>query len=124
MLSSKLLSGNQRLRECEVSDPAHVVPGASGEHVRLIQMALFMIERADIDTSEVDSSSYGPSTAAAVLSYKTDRGIVNLAYQRTADNIVGKMTIKCLDTDMLAVEAATPEGFDGRGLRPTRGRFT
>jgi hypothetical protein len=124
MLSSKLLSGNQRLKDCEVFDPAHVVPGDRNEHVRLIQIALFMIERADIVTSEIDSSFYGPSTAAAVLSYKTVRGIINPAYQRTADNIVGKMTIKRLDTDMLAVEAVTPQRVDGHGLRPLRGRFT
>jgi len=124
MLSSQLLSGNQRLQECEISDPAHVMLGDSGEHVRLIQTALFMIERANIEGSEVEASLYGPNTAAAVLSYKTARQIINPAYQRTADNIVGKMTIKQLDNDMLAVEAKTEKRFNGFSVRPFFGRFT
>jgi hypothetical protein len=36
------------------------------------------------------------------LRYKTSRQIINRAYQSTPDNIVGKMTIKSLDTELLA----------------------
>ena len=44
---------------------------------------------------------YGPSTAAAVLAFKTRRNIINRAYQTKADNIVGRMTIAALDAEML-----------------------
>src|SRR6185295_5647146 len=48
------------------------------------------------------SQTYGPSTAAAVLAYKKQRGIVNRAYQSSADDIVGVMTVKAMDDELLA----------------------
>jgi hypothetical protein len=50
------------------------------------------------------SQTYGPSTADAVLRYKTDRDIVNRSYQQAADNIVGKMTIQYLDREVAELE--------------------
>ena len=50
------------------------------------------------------SSSYGPSTKAAVLAYKTRRQIINRSYQSTPDAIVGKMTIASLDAEVAARE--------------------
>jgi hypothetical protein len=99
-----MFSSNQRLQDCAVSDPAHVTPGSQGLHVFLIQQALRLLTSAEIAPSELDSFTYGPSTAEEVLAYKQQRGIINFAYQTTADNIVGKMTIERLDREMLAFE--------------------
>src|SRR3954454_13771099 len=96
-LLSKLLKDNPRLQACLTSDPAHVTPGSKGPHVHLIQLALMIIDRLPISAGEYNAQQCGPTTAAAVLSYKTDRGVINRNYQTTADNIVGKMTIASLD---------------------------
>lgn len=53
-----------------------------------------------IEKVETEARRYGPSTARAVLSYKTKRSIINRAYQQTPDAIVGKMTIASLDDEM------------------------
>lgn len=103
-LTSNLLAGNKRLQSCLVSDPAHVKLGDQGEHVWLIQVAIVLIEDPGIDQNEIDSAYYGRSTAKAVLEYKKARNIINKAYQNAADDIVGKMTIKSLDDEMLALQ--------------------
>lgn len=103
-LGSNLFKDNPRLAKCEISDPAHVVPGDTGEHVRLIQIALKEIDGVEIEETEVKACRYGTSTANAVLAYKNKRNIVNRAYQSKADNIVGKMTIASLDKDMLSLQ--------------------
>ncbi len=103
-LHSNLLSGDPALEACLVQDSAHVVQGAVGDHVTKIQTALNFIDGLEVDQSERDASRYGPSTAAAVLQYKTARNIINLSYQTQPDNIVGKMTIASLDKDMVQVE--------------------
>lgn len=72
--------------------------------MRLIQVALILIDDAAIDQGELDARYYGQSTASAVLAYKTARNVINKAYQDKADNIVGKMTIKSLDDEMLALQ--------------------
>ncbi len=99
-LQSQLLRNDSKLEAAAVSDPAHIVPGARGEHVRKIQLALIQLDGAAIAAD----GSYGPGTAAAVLAYKRKRNIVNRAYQTQADNIVGKMTIDRLDQELLASE--------------------
>jgi hypothetical protein len=70
--------------------------------VHKIQVALEDLDGVVIAPAEVASSFYGPSTAAAVLSFKQKRAIINRAYQTAADNIVGKMTIADLDEEMVA----------------------
>src|SRR5690242_6341451 len=85
-LSSNLFKGDQILEQTAVQDSAHVTPGSSGPHVRKIQTALNLLDQAGLTEDAV----YGPRTATAVLNFKTDRDIVNRAYQTTADNIVGK----------------------------------
>lgn len=55
-----------------------------------------------IASSEFLGGIYGPTTAAAVQSYKDKRGIINFSYQKAADNIVGKMTIAALDQELEA----------------------
>jgi hypothetical protein len=104
-LSSRLFRGDPALEACLVQDPAHVVKGAQGDHVGKIQVALAELDGAKIADGELAAKTYGPSTADAVLAYKTRRGIINFSYQTQADNIVGKMTIARLDTEMAAREA-------------------
>jgi len=103
-LISETFRGDKKLQACLLSDPAHVTQGASGEHVAKLQTALMMLDGAKIDQRETLKKNYGPSTAAAVLAYKTKRRIINLAYQTKADDIVGKMTIAALDREMLRFE--------------------
>jgi peptidoglycan hydrolase-like protein with peptidoglycan-binding domain len=105
-LQSQLFRGDPKLEAAAVSDPAHVVPGAVGDHVGKIQQALITLDGAVIDQLELIETRYGPSTASAVLAYKTKRGIINRAYQIKPDNIVGKMTMASLDSEMLNVEAS------------------
>ena len=99
-LQSQLFRGDPKLEAAAVSDPAHIVPGASGPHVGKIQLALIQLDRAVI----AQDSTYGPATAAAVLTYKQKRNIINRSYQTKEDNIVGKMTIAAMDKEMLAKE--------------------
>jgi hypothetical protein len=103
-LRSQLFRGDQKLESAAVSNPAHIVPGAIGAHVGKIQQALIELDGAVIATDELAATSYGPSTAAAVLAYKEKRNIVNRSYQTKADNIVGIMTMTALDDEMAANE--------------------
>lgn len=103
-LVSRWFSGNARLQKCLVSDPAHVVPGDSGDHVTLIQDALQLLEGAEISREDIVGGVYGRSTAAAVLAFKRKRGIVNRAYQTAPDDIVGRITIQALDEEIAARE--------------------
>jgi len=108
-LRSKLFHGDPKLEAGAVSDPAHVLPGASGPHVGKIQLALILLDAAVIADSELDSLTYGDSTARAVLAYKRKRNIVNRSYQTQADNIVGKMTMASLDGEMVKKEPLASE---------------
>ena len=103
-LQSELFGGDPELEACLVSDSAHITEGAAGDHVGKIQTALTEIDRLVIRDDELASKTYGPSTADAVLSFKTNRQIINFSYQKTADNIVGKMTIAALDREMFVRE--------------------
>jgi len=105
-LTSNLFSGDGRLEACLTQDNAHLTPGTRGEFVGKVQAALEYVDGARIDEVELDSDTYGPSTADAVLAYKTARQIVNRSYQQAPDNIVGKMTIERLDKEMAAAEMA------------------
>lgn len=97
-LQSQLFRGDGKLEAAGVSDAAHIVQGASGEHVRKIQLALIELDRAKIDPDGI----YGSATAAAVLEFKRRRNIINRNYQTQPDNIVGKLTIAALDREMAA----------------------
>jgi hypothetical protein len=100
-LRSKLFRGDQRLEACLADNASHITPGAVGDHVTKIQTALTLLGEPHIAASEIATKTYGPSTAAAVLAYKTRRNIVNRSYQTQADNIVGKMTIDAFDKELL-----------------------
>jgi peptidoglycan hydrolase-like protein with peptidoglycan-binding domain len=116
MLVSTLLSGNERLGKCATLNPSHVTEGENGPHVKLIQLALMITDNADIARAELEASSYGPSTKAAVLAFKTQRSIINFSYQSKPDPIVGIMTIRALDAEVAAREFKNNLG--GQAGRP------
>ena len=99
-LQSNLFRGDPRLEAAAVSDPAHIVTGAIGEHVAKLQQALIELDGAIINVTELQAAKYGVSTANAVLAFKKKRNIVNRSYQTQADNIVGKMTIAAMDREL------------------------
>jgi hypothetical protein len=107
-LQSNLFKDDPKLQACLVRDSAHVTPGAVGNHVTRIQTALAQLDGFLIDPSELAAKRYGPSTAAAVLSFKKKRRIINFSYQTQEDNIVGKMTIAALDKEIHQKELAKP----------------
>src|SRR5688572_379324 len=100
-LRSKLFLNDSKIEAAAVSDAAHIMSGARGEHVRKIQLALIQLDGATIKFDGI----YGPATAAAVLAYKRRRNIVNRAYQTTADNIVGQMPVAAMDNELQASES-------------------
>jgi peptidoglycan hydrolase-like protein with peptidoglycan-binding domain len=103
-LCSRLFAGVPELEACLVEDHAHLTIGTRGDHVRLVQEALVKLGFNLISGRDYIDGVYGPSTAAAVLRYKTARQIINRAYQSAPDNIVGKMTVKSLDLEMLNIQ--------------------
>jgi hypothetical protein len=105
-LYSKLFKGDIALEACLIKSSAHVLEGAKGLHVTKIQTALQLTDGLQIEKSEIDQKLYGKSTAKAVLAYKTQRKIVNLAYQTKPDNIVGQMTIAALDWELCQLQRA------------------
>jgi hypothetical protein len=104
-LQSKLFRGDLKLEATAISHPAHIVPGASGDHVGKIQQALLLLGDVGIGPAEQQAKCYGPSTADAVLAFKRKRRIINYSYQTEADNIVGKMTMAALDREMVDKES-------------------
>ena len=103
-LKSKLFAGDHELQACLTQDSAHITLNARGHHVSKIQTAIFILDEVSVAPAELRSQTYGTSTAAAILAYKSRRNIVNRAYQTHADNIVGKMTIAQMDREMVIAE--------------------
>jgi len=99
-LQSKLFRGDPKLEAALVSDPAHILQGARGDHVVKIQQALVQLDGASISTD----GAFGPGTAAAVGAFKTKRNILNT--QGKIDHIVGKKTMAALDAEMNLQEQA------------------
>jgi hypothetical protein len=119
-LRSHLFAGDTKLEAAAQSHPAHIVKGAVGPHVAKIQGALFALDGVEVAESERRSQTYGPSTAAAVLAYKKKRDIVNRSYQSSADDVVGIMTVKALDDELLASQV-DPQPVDRRCERREAG---
>jgi hypothetical protein len=103
-LLSTWFRNNDRLKKTLISDPFHVKKGDRGDHVTLIHGALLMLDKSTIAQGEQLQQIYGDSTAKAVLEFKKKRKIINFSYQTSADNIVGRMTMRSLDTEMLGKE--------------------
>jgi len=114
MLKSQLFRGDAKLEAAAVSHPAHIVPGARGEHVKKIQLALNQLDGAGLDPDGI----YGQKTADAVLAFKQKRGVINRSYQNEADNIVGIMTMAALDDELPAGED-TPDEVPFVGMSPS-----
>ncbi len=106
-LKSAALAGDERLEACLVKDGAHLTRGVQGEFVAKVQAVLIFLDELTIDEKELETNTYGPSTAAAVLEFKKRRKIINHSYQQHEDDIVGKMTIKAMD-DELVIAANAP----------------
>jgi hypothetical protein len=100
-----------------------VLLGDAGTHVTLIQQALRAIDGSVIESAELGASRYGPSTAAAVLTYKRLRDIVNRKVQTTADAIVGKMTIASLDAEIFDRENRRNPAIAAGFMRPMTRHF-
>jgi peptidoglycan hydrolase-like protein with peptidoglycan-binding domain len=101
-----------KLEGCLVDDAKHIVPGANGGHVRKIQTALNLLSEGAGPNLDIDGI-YGPLTAAAVKKFKDapQRRILQ-PWQTSADNIVGKRTIKALDDEMDVLENESPASSD------------
>jgi hypothetical protein len=99
-LKSQLFAGDPKLEAAAKSHAAHIVQGARGPHVGKIHRALIALDGATIAAGELAATLYGPTTAKAVLNYKTKRKIINFSYQKQADDIVGIMTMTVLDEEM------------------------
>lgn len=108
-LRCDLLAGDTKLEAAAVSNPAHILRGAAGPHVRKIQKALMSIDNAQISKQELSTKTFGPTTEKAVLAYKRKRHIINTAYQKEADPIVGIMTMRSLDEEMLKFQSQVNE---------------
>ena len=117
MLISRLFSGDKLLQSCADHDQSHITLGKQGDHVSKIQTALLILENVSVAVGELKSKTYGKSTADAILKFKSKRKIINKAYQSAPDNIVGKMTIRALDHELLIIEATFP-------LQPNQTRHT
>ncbi len=105
-LQSELFKDDPKIVAAATAPHAHIREGQRGPHVGKIQMALLAVSNAKIADVEIDTQFYGPSTAAAVLKYKTEHNppIINRAYQKQADDIVGIMTIAALDREIKQLE--------------------
>ena len=127
MLISSMFRNDHRLQSCLTTDSSHLVPGTVGPHVARVQAALFVVDGLRVSREDERNQQYGTSTSAAVLDFKTRRGIINRAYQSQPDNIVGKMTISALDQELVAKEGLRPNvdgpfcGDDPRLPRGTTG---
>ena len=80
-LRSVQFRNNARLQSALITDSSHVTQGSQGEHVRLIQQVLVRLGERLITGREYAEALYGPTTAAAVLRFKTQRRIINSSYQ-------------------------------------------
>jgi hypothetical protein len=103
-LQSKLFAYDHALEACSKRDSGQIVPGAQGDHVSRLQTALFLLDGAPVASSELQSQTYGPSTAAAILRYKRSRNIINSVFPTRADSIVGRGTLAAIDREVAAIE--------------------
>lgn len=116
---SRLFAGDPKLEAAAASDPAHIMRGAVGDHVRKIQIALIRLAGAQLEAD----GQFGPRTEAAVLAFKRQRNIVNRSYQSQADAIVGKITMAVLDKEMVELEKGSEIRQEGSLCRFGRSRI-
>lgn len=115
----------KRLQDCQDHDINHIVFGARGDHVSVIQTALFTImpnlRLPDNELSDpvTKGGFYGPATAAAVATYKKTRKPPILNYLGQIDNIVGRQTITALDKDLGNATPPSPPPTPMPPVQPT-----
>jgi hypothetical protein len=56
-LQSNLFRSDQKLQACLLHDSAHVTPGSVGDHVNKIQTALMILDKLDIEPSELQEEA-------------------------------------------------------------------
>lgn len=110
ILTSKEFKGDTALEACATQDPAHIMPGASGPHVRKIQDALNRLDNSGIAGAEYQGMKYGTATTTAVTNFKTKRKILN--YAGRVDSIVGIKTIRALDQELHALSSRPENAVD------------
>lgn len=102
-----------RLQRCADSDPDHIFQGhdPKGDHVSAIHAALVaLVPNHGISSSELENGVYGPTTASAVLKFKSTPALngtgkmILYAGQTKPDSIVGKQTIAALDAQLAKAE--------------------
>jgi len=103
-LKAELFGGDEQLEACLASDRAYVGDGAVGEHVAKVQTALRKLDSLAINRGEISEKRFGPSTAGAVLSFKTDRHMTDPSCPTERDTIVDRQTMAVLDDEMFALE--------------------
>ncbi len=91
--------------------PSGVPTGPEGAEARLFNAAVTALRAARVSGTERGAAEYGPSTARAVRAYKTARNIRRRPTD-AIDPIVGIMTIKTLDRDLLLATGAKPKAAD------------
>jgi hypothetical protein len=104
---------DQRFQDCLLLDSKHIAPGAKGEHVRRIQIAINRLTEGPgrENIFLVMDGIYGSKTAAAVKQYKDTRKILQ-PWQSSADEVVGKKTMQSLDDEMSVLEEES-DSFSG-----------
>ena len=121
VFQSDHFANDDRIQACADVPLQHIKIGDQGSHVAKIQDALRQIREAGLAGSpidipppiakspDIDEQKFAKSTLDAVQTYKDDRTIVNFAYQKNPDAVVGQMTIRQLDEDMAFVEGKRKE---------------
>ena len=109
VLRCDLFAGDSKLEAAAVTNPAHIVRGSAGPHIERIHKALISIDNATISKHEISTTFFGADTEKAVLAYKQKRRIINTTYQKEADAVVGIMTMRSLDEEMLKFQSQANE---------------
>jgi hypothetical protein len=111
-VDSKLFTSDpnvrDRLNKALESDPDHIVPGSSGDHVAKIQVALSRLGKVQINQDEIDQKFYGATTSKAVEAFKSGCKPPLLNFKNQIDSIVGKKTTRELDRQMKDFENHNP----------------
>ncbi|RAR57582.1 hypothetical protein C7401_115138 [Paraburkholderia unamae] len=125
VLHSDELRDDPKLEACATSPSGHLRVGTPpGPHILKIQLAIERLRPTgpSISAAEKSAMSYGPTTARAVLNYKTTHlpPIINFSYQRVPDDIVGQMTIVAMDAELLGSPLPTRDAVADRAHDASR----
>lgn len=101
-----------RLTSCLRSDPAHIgtfSPASDADAIAAIQQGLNKVQPKNPPMKLIVDAkgTYGSSTVDAVLVYKSNNGIIRQGQK--LDNIVGRMTLARLDTELKNLGSVAPK---------------